>query len=72
MNQFKQALTNSFRYLFAEFFVQILAFFVFCVAGLAWLYFSTIYAAIAVLILGIGLGTYLYGVIRKKGRGERE
>lgn len=63
MNQFMKWLINSVRYLLAEFFVQIFAFFVFGIAGLAWLYFSTIYAVIPVVVLGIGLGTYLYGLI---------
>ncbi len=68
MNQLGQWLINSARYLLAEFFVQILAFLVFCIAGLAWLYFSTIYAAVAVIILGIGLGTYVYGRIGKQSK----
>ncbi len=70
MNRFTQWLINSLRYLLAQFFVQILAFFVFCIAALAWIYFSTIYAAAAVIILGIGVGTYLYGLIEKKAKGE--
>jgi hypothetical protein len=70
MNRFTQWLINIARYLLAEFFVQVLAFSVFCVAGLAWLYFSTIYAAIAVIIVGIGLGSFMYGLIEKKAKDE--
>lgn len=63
MSQFMKWLINSVRYLLAEFFVQIFAFLVFCIAGLAWLYFSTIYAVIPVIILGVFLGGYLYELI---------
>jgi hypothetical protein len=70
MNRFTQWLINIARYMLAEFFVQVLAFIVFCVAGLAWLYFSTIYAAIAVIIVGIGLGSFMYGLIEKKAKDE--
>lgn len=63
MNRFMDGLINSVRHLLAEFFGQIFAFFAFCIAGLAWLYFSTIYAVIPVLILGVFLGGYLYELV---------
>ncbi len=63
MSQFMKWIINSVRYLLAEFFVQIFAFFVFSIAGLAWLYFSTIYAVIPVMTLGVFLGGYIYELI---------
>ena len=59
MSGFSQWLVARARFLFAEFFIQILALIVFGIAGIAWLYFSTVYAAIAVVVIGIALGTYL-------------
>lgn len=63
MSGFGEWVITRTRFFLAEFFVQILAFTVFCIAGVAWLYFSTIYAAIAVTVVGVVLGTYLYGMI---------
>ncbi len=66
MNRFITRLVSGTRTILAEFFVQILAFIVFCAAGLAWLYFSTPYAIIPVFIIGIAFGGYLYGLIEGK------
>ena len=68
MSQFGAWLITRTRFFLAEFFVQIFAFIVFCIAGIAWLYFSTIYAAMPVIIVGIALGTYLYGLIEGEKR----
>lgn len=56
------------RFLLAEFVVQILAFIFFCIAGVAWLYFSTIYAAIVVIVVGVILGAYVYTVIENENK----
>ena len=62
MSQFIKWLISSARSLLADMLGQILAFFMFIAAGLAWLYFSTAYAVIPVFIIGIALGGYIYGL----------
>ena len=72
MSRFMKWLLSGARTLLAEFFIQIFALVVFGIAVVAWLYFSTIYAAILVIVLGIALGTYLYGLIEGEGREENK
>ena len=56
MSQFIKWLISSTRTLLAEFLVEILAIFILLTAGVVWIYFSSIYTAIAVVILGIAVG----------------
>jgi hypothetical protein len=52
---------------------QILALLMFVAAGFSWFYFSTVYAAIPVIVVGVLVGGYVYGWVeggdaRKKGK----
>ena len=68
MNRFIKWLIDSARGLLADMLGQIIAFFMFIAAGLAWLYFATDYAVIPVFIVGVVLGGYIYGLVEgKKG-----
>ena len=61
MNQFMNWFINGARFLLAEFFGQIIAGVILFAAFVAWVYFSSIYAAIPVLIVGI----LLWGIVGK-------
>ena len=66
MNSFIQRLVGNTRSLLADLLGQVLAFLMFIVAGIAWLYFSTVYAVIPVFIVGILVGGYFYGMAEGK------
>lgn len=44
---------------------QILALFIFVAAGFAWLYFSTPYATVPVIIVGVLIGGYFYNTPKR-------
>lgn len=58
MNIFIRWFTNTLHACWVDFLGEIIAIVIFVTAGLAWIYFSSIYAAIAVVIIGIVLGGY--------------
>jgi len=49
---------------------QILALVMFIAAGLAWLYFSTIYAVIPVIVIGVVVGGLLYGWVEGTSKAD--
>ncbi|WP_417583928.1 hypothetical protein [Nitrincola sp.] len=74
MSRFIQSLLGSARSFLADIMGQLLAVLMFIVAGLAWLYFNTVYAVIPVLIIGVLIGGYVYGWVEgsnKKQNNEK-
>lgn len=72
MKPFIKSLIRSTRSALADMLGQVLALLMFVVAGLAWLYFSTIYAAIPVIIVGLLVGGYIYGWVEGKDQKEND
>lgn len=66
MMRFLKWLFACIRSFLADVFGQIWALPVFIAAGLAWHYFSSIYAAIPVLVVGVVIGGYIWGLIEGK------
>lgn len=65
------AMLGSARRLVADMLGQILALCMFIAAGFAWLYFSTPYAVIPVIIVGVLVGGYFYGLVEGKGKAAK-
>lgn len=61
MKSLIKSILSGVQSIFADMLGQILALFMLVLAGLSWAYFSTIYAAIPVLVVGIAIGGYIYG-----------
>lgn len=72
MKPFIESLIRSTRSALADMLGQILALLMFVIAGLAWLYFSTIYAVIPVIIVGVLVGGYMYGWVEGKDKTEKD
>lgn len=68
MKPFIKSLIRSTRNALADMLGQILALLMFVIAGLAWLYFSTIYAVVPVIIVGVLVGGYMYGWVEGKDK----
>lgn len=66
MNRFVKWLMDGIRFLLAEFFAQIVAAVILFAAFVAWAYFSSIYAAIPVVIAGIVLWALAGKIFRSK------
>ena len=72
MNRFVKWLMAGIRYLLAEFFAQIVAAVILFAAFVAWAYFSSIYAAIPVLIVGIMLWGLAGKIFKSKKQEDPE
>ena len=72
MNRFLGPLTNGIRFLAAEFMGQIIAAVILFAAFVAWAYFSSIYATIPVIAIGLiawGVASKLFQGKNMKDRG---
>ncbi len=66
MSRFLKWLVSFVRSLLTGMLVEVVIFFMFVFAGISWLYFSSVFAAIPVVVIGFALGIYIYGLEEKK------
>ncbi len=63
MTRFLKWIMGALRSLLADMLSQVITFFMLVLAGFAWWYFSSPFAAIPVVIIGVLIGGYTYGVV---------
>jgi len=68
MNKFLIWVMRSLRSLLADVFTQVMALLMFVFSGLAWFYFSSVFAGIAVFVAMFFFGLYIFKKIEVDGK----